>query len=87
MYAVSIDMQPCTGRVEAFVFQLSQRAAVHSIGIVRLKSFHVKMIHPSSHFFIRSKGYPDGAVFLFRMGEQRLGHCHDFRNSCFIVCA
>ena len=50
--------------VEVFVFDFAEGAAVDGICVIRSKAGDIKMICPSTDFFVRREAYFNGAVRL-----------------------
>ena len=85
MYASAVEGHLGAGRIEVFVFQLTDASAVHRIGKISAEKGNIKEIGTRPHFFIRGKADFNGAVGNFRMGKQILRHSHNFRYPRFVV--
>ena len=74
------------GRVEVFIVQAAQGAAVHSIGIIAAKAFHVKVIGALADFLVRGKADLHSAVGLALFQDLRR-RAEDLRHAGFVVAA
>ena len=87
MNAFSGYMNHCLRRIEVLIFQLAERPAVNSIGIVCTEPPHIKMVHAAAHFFIGGKCNGNIPVYNLRMAAQLFCHRHNLCHTGFIVCA
>ena len=86
MQIAALNLHGSRSRIEVFIFQFSDSASVHSIGIIGPELFHVELHHSSSDFLVRCESYADFTVLKFRMFNDILHRIHYFRNPGLVVC-
>ena len=82
-----MDRHPAGSGIEFFVFQLSQRSAVHSVGHISPETIHIKAVCSPAHLLVRCEADTDCTVLYFRMSKKIGGHGHDFSDTGLIVCS
>ena len=85
MHASSVYRYLRSRRVEVFIFQFPEPAAVHRIRVIRAKQLYIKIIRARADLFVRRKPNPNPAMWNFFIVQQIFRHCHNFRDSRFIV--
>ena len=82
--AEACDLHGGGGRVEVFVLQLAQEAAVHGIGEVAAKARHVEVVGAGADLLIGGEAQLDGAVGLVLPDDLR-GGAEDLRHAGLVV--
>ena len=75
----------CPGRAESFILEFPKGTAIHRIGKVHIKIFHIKLVSPDTDLLIRTKANPNLTVLDVWVLNQVLDSGHDFSNAGFIV--
>ena len=80
----AMEQSLCTCRIEILIFDFSDGAAVHGIGIVRTKAWHVEQIRSPANLLIGGKPNLHSGMLSSRR-NQALGHSKDLCNAGFVV--
>ena len=75
----------CPSCAESFVLEFSKGTAIHRIGKVHIKIFHIKLVSPDSDLLIRTKADPNLTVLDVWVLNQVLDSGHDFSDTGFVV--
>ena len=85
MHAQAVDRHVRRGRVEVFILDEGQLAAVHGIGEVRAEAGHVEQIRAAADFLVGRKADADLAVRNRLVGQQPLAQGQDHRHAGLVV--
>ena len=72
--------------IKAFILELTQLTAVHSISKISSKALNIKVVCTVTYFLIRCECYLDIAMLYLGMCHKIFYGCHDFCYTCLIVC-
>ena len=86
MYVASLDRDGCSCSIEVFVFQFSDRAAVHCISILGTELCNIEFHDSASDLLVWSEAYLDFSMLEFRVLHYILHCIHDFCNSRLVIC-
>ena len=80
-----VDHQIGSSGIEVFIFKLIHLAAVHRIGVIRVKAGEIKMIRPAADLLIGGEAYGNAPVAPLRMRRQFGAGGDDLRHPRLIV--
>ncbi len=85
MDVAALDVDLCTSGIEVLILQLTDFAAVHSVGVFGTEFLHVEFHHTAPNLLIWCKTNLDFAVLEVGMLHHILGSIHDFSHASFVI--